>query len=71
MFGENDHLFKEKHIDKHLQYTQMLPDDRISGLIQYEEDEEENEYPIEIEDKENFLQKLHVQKKMVIFYVKY
>ena len=32
MFGENDHLFKEKHIDKHLQYTQMLPDDRISGL---------------------------------------
>ena len=45
MFGENDHLFKEKHIDKHLQYTQMLPDDRISGLIQYEEDENGKFYP--------------------------
>jgi hypothetical protein len=29
---------------------------------QYEEDEEENEYPIEIEDKENFLYLLNLLK---------
>jgi hypothetical protein len=30
---------------------------------QYEEDEEENEYPIEIEDKENFLYLLNLLKR--------
>lgn len=37
LFGENDHLFKESHIDKHLEYTKILPQNRIPGLIQYEE----------------------------------
>ena len=37
LFGENDHLFKEHHIDKYLEYTSILPENRIAGLIQYEE----------------------------------
>jgi hypothetical protein len=37
IYGENDHLFKELHIDKHLEYEQIIPDNRITGLIQYEE----------------------------------
>ena len=45
LFGENDHLFKEYHIDKHLEYTSFLPKDRITGLIQYEEDETGKYYP--------------------------
>lgn len=39
LFGENDHLFKEHHIDKHIEYTSILPENRITGLIQYEENE--------------------------------
>lgn len=38
IYGENDHLFLEKHIDKYLEYTQILPNNRISGLVQYEEE---------------------------------
>ena len=45
LFGENDHLFKEHHIDKHLEYTSFLPKNRITGLIQYEENDNEKYYP--------------------------
>lgn len=45
LFGENDHLFKEYHIDKHLEYSSFLPKDRITGLIQYEENETGKYYP--------------------------
>ena len=45
LFGENDHLFKEHHIDNHLHYTQILPENRIAGLIQYEENELGKYYP--------------------------
>ena len=45
LFGENDHLFKEHHIDKYLEYDKIIPDDRITGLIQYEENENGKYYP--------------------------
>lgn len=45
IYGENDHLIREKHIDKHLYYTKILPSNRISGLIQYEADETGKYYP--------------------------
>ena len=45
LFGENDHLFKEHHIDRHLEYTSILPPNRISGLIQYEENKNGRYYP--------------------------
>ncbi len=45
LFGENDHLFKEHHIDKYLEYTSILPKNRIAGLIQYEENENGKYYP--------------------------
>lgn len=45
IYGENDHLFKEKHIDNHLDYAKIIPKNRISGLIQYEEDETGKYYP--------------------------
>ena len=45
IYGENDHLFKEHHIDKHIEYTKILPKNRISGLIQYEENENGVFYP--------------------------
>lgn len=45
IFGENDHLFLEKHIDKHLEYEKILPDNRITGLIQFEENETGRYYP--------------------------
>jgi hypothetical protein len=45
LFGENDHLFLEKHIDNHIEYSKLLPENRISGLIQYEEDETGKYYP--------------------------
>lgn len=45
LFGENDHLFKEHHIDKHLEYTSFLPKNRITGLIQYEENLTGRYYP--------------------------
>ena len=37
IYGENDHLFLEKHVEKHLEYETILPDNRITGLIQFEE----------------------------------
>lgn len=45
LFGENDHLFNERHIDNYLRYTSILPDNRIAGLIQYEENETGRYYP--------------------------
>lgn len=45
LFGENDHLFVEHHIDNYLRYTLILPDNRIAGLIQYEENETGRYYP--------------------------
>lgn len=45
LFGENDHLFKEYHIDKHLEYTSILPQNRIAGLIQFEENITGRYYP--------------------------
>ena len=45
IFGENDHLFLEHHIDKYLEYESILPGDRIAGLIQYEENEMGKYYP--------------------------
>lgn len=45
IYGENDHLFLEKHIDKHLEYSEILPDNRISGLLQYEESTDGLYYP--------------------------
>jgi len=45
IFGENDHLFLEKHVDKYLQYEKILPKNRITGLIQFEENEKGRYYP--------------------------
>jgi hypothetical protein len=45
IYGENDHLFTEKHIDKHLEYAAILPESLISGLIQYEENHQGKFYP--------------------------
>ncbi len=45
IYGENDHLFTEEHIDKHLSYSKILPKNRITGLIQYEEDATGKYYP--------------------------
>ena len=45
IFGENDHLFHEHHVDKYLEYVNILPKDRIAGLIQYEENETGKYYP--------------------------
>ncbi|AMC10156.1 hypothetical protein Lupro_02330 [Lutibacter profundi] len=45
IYGENDHLFLEKHIDNHIKYSKILPKTRISGLIQFEEDETGKYYP--------------------------
>ncbi len=45
LFGENDHLFKEHHIDRYLEYYSFLPKNRIPGLIQYEENPTGKYYP--------------------------
>ena len=45
IFSENDHLWKESHLDKYIEYEQVLPSDKISGLIQYEENEQGKWYP--------------------------
>ncbi|RZJ70857.1 hypothetical protein [Flavobacterium sp.] len=45
IYGENDHLFTENHIDKHLEYAKILPENMISGLIQYEENGQGKFYP--------------------------
>lgn len=45
IYGENDHLFLEKHIDNHISYSKILPENKIAGLIQYEENKEGKYYP--------------------------
>lgn len=45
IYGENDHLMLEKHIDKHLEYAEILPRNRISGLLQYEINETGRYFP--------------------------
>jgi len=45
IYGENDHLFLERHIDNHLKYSDILPKDRMPGLIQYEENDNQIYYP--------------------------
>ena len=45
IYGENDHLFLEKHVDNHLKYSAILPKNRIPGLVQYEEDNNQLYYP--------------------------
>ena len=45
-----------------LSYEYLLENESFDVQAQYEEDEEENEYPIEIEDKENFLYLLNLLK---------
>ena len=37
IFTENDHLWREFHLDKFREYNEILSDDRITGLIQYED----------------------------------
>jgi len=37
LYTENDHLYKESHLDAFLEVTESLPEDRIAGFIQYEE----------------------------------
>lgn len=45
IWSENDHLWKEHHVDRYLEYVNILPENRIAGLIQYEEDETGRYYP--------------------------
>tara|TARA_A100001201_G_scaffold111460_1_gene95457 strand:- start:4173 stop:4937 length:765 start_codon:yes stop_codon:yes gene_type:complete len=45
LYGENDHLFKEIHLDRYLEYNKIIPKDRITGLIQYEENKSGKYYP--------------------------
>lgn len=45
LYGENDHLFIEKHLDNHILYSKILPKNRISGLIQIEKDGDNIYYP--------------------------
>lgn len=45
IFSENDHLWKEHHIDNYIRYEKILPENYISGLIQYEYDETGRYYP--------------------------
>ena len=45
LFSENDHLWLEHHIDKFIFYESILPENRIAGLMQYEENEQGRFYP--------------------------
>lgn len=45
IWSENDHLWKEHHIDRYIEYLKILPENRIAGLIQYEEDRTGRYYP--------------------------
>jgi len=45
LYGENDLLFEEKHIDNHLTYSKILPKNRITGLLRYEENAIGKYYP--------------------------
>lgn len=45
IWSENDHLWKEHHVNRYLEYVNILPENRIAGLIQYEEDQTGRYYP--------------------------
>jgi len=45
IYGENDHLFQEHHLDLHIEYTKILPKNRIAGLIQYEYNDSGKYFP--------------------------
>ncbi len=45
IYSENDHLWLEHHIDKFIEYENILPPNRIAGLIQYEYDSNGKYYP--------------------------
>jgi hypothetical protein len=45
IFSENDHLWKEVHVDRFIEYTKVLPENRIAGLIQYEANDTGRYYP--------------------------
>ena len=45
IYTENDHLWKEKHVEKYEEYLKILPEDRIAGLIQYEDKGTGKHYP--------------------------
>ena len=46
IYSENDHLWKESHVDKMIQYEKILPEDRIPGLLSFEINEQgERFYP--------------------------
>ena len=45
IYGENDHLINEHHIDNFLKYSKILPKNKIPGLIQYEKDDSGIYYP--------------------------
>lgn len=45
LYGENDHLFNETHLDNHIKYSKLLPKNRVPGLIQYEINETGRYYP--------------------------
>ena len=44
IYSENDHLWKQSHVDKMIEYEKILPEDRIAGLIQVEFDSEGKRY---------------------------
>ncbi len=45
IYGENDHLFEEYHLDLHISYSKILPKNRIPGLIRYEYNDSGKYYP--------------------------
>lgn len=45
LYGENDLLFEEKHIDNHLFYSNVLPNNRVAGLLRYEENADGKYFP--------------------------
>jgi len=45
IFSENDHLWKESHVDRFIEYQSILPENRIAGLIQYEVNSTGRYYP--------------------------
>lgn len=45
IYGENDLYFNEEHVNKHLEYSKFLPNDRISGLLRFEQDKTGIYYP--------------------------
>lgn len=45
LYTENDHRWLEKHVDNYIKYEEILPENYISGLIQYEYDNTGKYYP--------------------------